>query len=435
MTQATATIEVLPYVDQYLGAWAMHEPYAMGLFERARQLDLHLHMAGPAPSAARRAADEATYEVTSEGVGVIRLQGTMMKQVPSMTKGTSTVLARRQIREAVAREDIASLLLHIESPGGTVAGTEDLANDVAWAAKRKPVIAFIEDLGASAAYWVASQATKVIAANESTLIGSIGVFTVIYDYSGAAAMEGIKAHVIRAGQFKGMGTAGTEITPDQLAEMQRVISGINTAFMQGVSVGRKFDAKTVESLADGRVHSAAEAKQLRLVDAVQSLDATLAELSTGRSSKRKAMSKENTAIEATAELINPVASYSELKAALPGASSDFICKMLDGKKTVAEATKEFMAEQQKQIEAANKRAADAEAEAAAKVKKPGVDPLAGEQSQDGLATDALAAFEAAVDAEMKRTGKPRHVAHQNVCRKNPDLRKAYVAAYNEQHRA
>lgn len=427
MTSAHQNFEGVPHIDQYLGAWAMYEPNALALLEHARQLDLHLHLAGHGPAAARMAADNAGFEVTPGGVAIVELHGTMMKHVSSMTAGTSTVLARKMIRAAAAREDVSAILLHVDSPGGTAAGTQDLATDIAAAAKQKPVIAFIEDLGASAAFWAASQASKVIAANDSTLVGSIGTFTVVYDYSGMAAKEGIKAHVIRAGQFKGMGTPGTEVTGEQLAELQRIISGINSTFLQGVSIGRKLDMKTVETLADGRVHPATEAKRLGLIDAVQSLDATLAELSVPRSSKSKTMSKESTAIEATAELVDPIASFQDLKAALPGASSDFICKMLDGKKTVAEATKDFLAHQQSEIEAANKRAADAEAAAKATAAKPGVEPLTSKATEK---TEASGAGFWSIVAEHQKAGMTRDKAIAKAVKENPEAHSQMIEEAN-----
>src|SRR5581483_9650939 len=111
-------------------------------------------------------------------------QGMLMKGQSSMG-GTSTVMARRDIRQAVADQDVAGILLAIDSPGGTVAGTDDLAAEVRQARTSKPVWAAIDDLGASAAYWVASQTQRVTVNSPTALVGSIGTLQVIRDLSAA----------------------------------------------------------------------------------------------------------------------------------------------------------------------------------------------------------------------------------------------------------
>jgi protease-4 len=130
-------------------------------------------------------------------VAVISLTGKLMKQQASMGGGTSTVQARRDIRAAASDPDIGAILLRIDSPGGTAAGTKELADEITAAKTKKPVWAYVEDMAASAAYWAASQASRIIA-NETALVGSIGTYGVVQDTSGMAAMEGVKVHVIRS---------------------------------------------------------------------------------------------------------------------------------------------------------------------------------------------------------------------------------------------
>jgi len=188
------------------------------------------------------------------------------------------VLLRQQIRHAFRNTDAAGILLRFDSPGGTVAGTEDLAADIAAAAGGKPVYGYAEDLCASAAYWGYSQCTKTFA-NATALVGSIGTYMAIEDLSGHAEQLGVKVHVIRAGTFKGAGTPGTEITDDQLAEWQRIVDELNAHFIAGVARGRRMGESKVRELADGRVHVGQAAVQLGLVDVIESFDDTLARLS------------------------------------------------------------------------------------------------------------------------------------------------------------
>lgn len=223
---------------------------------------------------ARRTEDKP-FAMTKSGVAVIGIQDFMMKGW-SKYGGTSTVEARQQIRAAAQDGEVNSIMLLIDSPGGTVAGTQQLADEIATAATQKTVVAQVDDLMASAALWAGVQADQVFA-NRTAEIGSIGVFGVVKDTSRKAEMEGIKVHVISTGPYKGFAD-GAPITPEQLAEYQREVNGLNEHFLQAIQQGRGMALADVKKLADGRVWIADEARALGLIDGVQSADATLAGL-------------------------------------------------------------------------------------------------------------------------------------------------------------
>ncbi|HEX5500148.1 MAG TPA: S49 family peptidase, partial [Thermomicrobiales bacterium] len=232
------------HVDEYFGPWAvLLDPFRAAV-ERINRLDLRLHVdqarAGQAGQMgqARAAETRYGYDVAPGGVAVIHLTGPLMKYVSSLSGGSSTAIARRQLRNAVNDDAVASILLRIDSPGGTVSGTADLGDDVARAAKLKPTVAYIEDLGASAAYWIASQARQVFA-GRTAIVGSIGAYTVLEDSSAKAEQAGVKIRVVRAGEMKGQGVEGTEITPELLAEVQGLIDALNEHFLRAVAAGRK----------------------------------------------------------------------------------------------------------------------------------------------------------------------------------------------------
>lgn len=208
--------------------------------------------------------------VNAGGVAVIPLAGPLMKRA-SKFGGSSSVEIRSAIRKAIQDDSIHSILLHVDSPGGTVAGTADLAADVRNANQRKPVYAHIEDLGASAAYWVASQARRVTA-NPTALIGSIGTMIRLTDESGKYAADGIKVHVVATGKYKGAGAEGAPITDEHLKMFQEEVNDLNEHFVKGVSEGRGMARARVEALADGRVHISSKAKEVGLIDEVRSLD-------------------------------------------------------------------------------------------------------------------------------------------------------------------
>lgn len=212
--------------------------------------------------------------VTEDGIAVIQMSGPMTKG-QSKFGGVDTVEARNLIRAFAADTNISAIVLNIDSPGGTVAGTDDLAHDVASAARTKPVIAQIDDEGASAAYWIAAQASAVYA-NPSAHVGSIGVYAVIEDSSEAAAAAGVKVHVISTGGMKGAMADGTPVTPEQLAYAQERVNAANAMFTDAIRKGRKMSASAVAKVNDGRVWGAAESLSLGLIDGIQRMDDTMA---------------------------------------------------------------------------------------------------------------------------------------------------------------
>lgn len=192
--------------------------------------------------------------------------------------GTDTLALRQKIRMAANNPRVNAIMLVVDSPGGTVAGTDELAEDVRAASQVKQVHAHIDDLGASAAFWVASQATRITAGRTSQ-VGSIGTMAIVADSSEAAKMEGIKIHVISTGAFKGAGVPGTVVTKEHLAELQQRVDDINEHFLAAVEAGRGMTRKEVTVVADGRVFVAQKAKEVKLIDEVMSLDEAFDELS------------------------------------------------------------------------------------------------------------------------------------------------------------
>lgn len=432
----------LPFFEHYFGLWAMDEERFCSMAAKLHGYDVKAHVlavqsAGPiAPKAAAGDDDARPYQLSTDGIAMIPIRGMLMKQQSSLSSSTSTVRARRQVRAAAADPDVRAIVLAIESPGGTVAGTKELAADVAMAQTKKSVVAYIEDLGASAAYWIASQAGR-IAANSMAMVGSIGTYGVVHDYSKYAENQGIKVHVIRAGAFKGSGEPGTPISAAEIAERQQLIDQVNQHFLDGVAAGRKKTIDAVKALADGRVHLAATALGLGLIDAVETFDETLAQLrssfSKGRAPK---MSAENTAPTA------PVAAtIDEIAAACPGADDSFVLSQLKSKATVAQATGAWMAalkSKNEELTAANKKLTEEKAAASQPSgKKPGVDPVANGKAPEqtgATSDDPIAAWDEAVSAhQAKHPNLAKSKVISAVIAAQPDLHSAYLAAHNAKH--
>jgi signal peptide peptidase SppA len=173
---------------------------------------------------------------------------------------------------------IYNIILRIDSPGGSVAGSTELAELVAAINKEKPVEAVVSDDCCSAAYYIASQC-RSITANNSAWVGSIGVLVRLTDDSEFWAKIGIVDHVVDSGGVKGLGHDG-KVTKELEAEMQRLVDGQAELFVNTVSQGRNMPAERVRQLATGRVWLAAEAKQLGLIDAVESVDSAIGRITT-----------------------------------------------------------------------------------------------------------------------------------------------------------
>lgn len=209
-----------------------------------------------------------------DGIGIIQMSGPMMKG-RSKFGGVDTVEARNLVRAFASDTNVSAIVLAIDSPGGTVAGTDDLAHDVATAAKAKPVYAQIDDEGASAAYWIASQASAVYA-NPSAHVGSIGVYAVIEDSSEAAAAAGVKVHVISTGGMKGAMADGTPVTDEQIAYAQERVDAANGMFTGAIKKGRRMSYAKVAKVNDGRVYGTTDSLALGLIDGIQRMDDTMA---------------------------------------------------------------------------------------------------------------------------------------------------------------
>lgn len=266
-------------LDDWLGVWAMRHDAALALLAVVREADWPTHFRSTAARAeVQPAKAESSIAMIPAGDGkstaVIQLAGTLMKARSSFG-GTSTVQARRDVRAAARNPDVSGILLHIDSPGGTVAGTSDLAAEVKAARRLKPVFAQIEDQAASAAYWVASQASKVYANSATAMAGSIGTMLAVSKETGG------RVTVFTSGPLKAPGASG-ELTDEQSAYLQGLVNGWQSEFDAAVKSGRRLTDKQLAAVNSGAVFLANTARELRLIDGVQSAEATLAELAAAK---------------------------------------------------------------------------------------------------------------------------------------------------------
>ncbi len=267
--------------NNHLGNWLIEPRFFQNAVRAIKDGTWTLRAEEPQPRAdlgqfeGPRGKEQRAYALQS-GVALIELDGPLMKGY-SKFGGSSTMAARQQLRQAQRDPECNSIMLLIDSPGGTVAGTEDLAADVSATNKMKPVHCQVSDQCASAAYWVASQCSKIFA-NSTALVGSIGTLAVIEDTSRKAELEGVKVHVISTGDLKGAFTEGAPVTAEALAYMQGIVDQTNEFFLAGVASGRNMDKRNVKKAATGETFLASVAKDMGLIDGIQSADETLSGL-------------------------------------------------------------------------------------------------------------------------------------------------------------
>lgn len=234
------------------------------------------HFNQVAQALSERKAKAGSSATISGGMAVVPIVGPMLKgDGTGLWGATDTVFLRYEFARIAADPSISHVVLLIDSPGGEVAGTADLAFDIAKLNQTKPVYTLIEDLGASAAYWAASQAS-FIAATPTSEIGSLGVYSVLVDMSEMAKQMGVRVHVVSTGSRKGAFTPGLPISEADLAYAQERVDTINDFFLADVAKGRGMKASTVRDLADGSVMIASKALDKGLIDKVLSRDEFLA---------------------------------------------------------------------------------------------------------------------------------------------------------------
>jgi signal peptide peptidase SppA len=203
-----------------------------------------------------------------DGIGVVAIEGPILRKADLFAKmfygATSSEEIGDALQEISGRDDIKAVLLNIDSPGGTVAGTPELANAVSALDKKKPVYAFSSGLMCSAAYWVASQA-RAIYATPSAQVGSIGVVQAVVDNSAALDRAGIKVEVFSVGKYKAMGAPGTPLTDDQRELISANLAEIASEFHSAVLArGRAIPVEAME----GQTFSGKQAQRHNLAGMV-----------------------------------------------------------------------------------------------------------------------------------------------------------------------
>ncbi|WP_263418679.1 S49 family peptidase [Terriglobus albidus] len=239
----------------------------------------------------RRTADEtggAGY-VIRDGVALIAIEGVLGKRMDIFmwfSGGTSTEDLQKDVIAAVNDSAVTAICYVVDSPGGDVDGTQLAANVIQAAAEKKPSAAWVTGLGASAAYWLASQTSVIYLADDTTTVGSIGVVYQHVDRSGADQQRGVKRTEITAGKYKRIASDTGPLTQEGTDYIKEGVDHVYSVFVDNVADGRGVSSDQVlTDMADGRVFMGQKAIDAGLADGIATLDQVITMLNDGKVQK------------------------------------------------------------------------------------------------------------------------------------------------------
>ncbi len=199
--------------------------------------------------------------VSGDKVGIIEINGVIID--------SKTVI--ENIKNYREDESIKAIVLRIDSPGGGVGPSQEIFHEIQKTVKQKKVIASMGAVAASGGYYIAA-GTNGIMANPGTITGSIGVIMGYTNFQEIFQKIGLVPIVIKSGEFKDMGSPVREMTEPEKKILQDFVNQIHQQFIKDASKGRSMDYQKMKSMADGRIFTGEEAKELGLIDRIGNLE-------------------------------------------------------------------------------------------------------------------------------------------------------------------
>ncbi|MFH0810319.1 MAG: signal peptide peptidase SppA [Pseudomonadota bacterium] len=193
-------------------------------------------------------------------VGVIEVSGVITDPKPTLEK----------LVEFRKDPQVKAIVLRINSPGGEVGPSQEIYTEVRRTVKEKQVVASLGGVAASGGYYIASACGNIVS-NPGTITGSIGVILEFSNVEGLLRKIGVQANVIKSGAFKDVGSPVRPMTTAERALIQGMLDSVHQQFINAVAEGRKIPAERVRAIADGRIMSGEQARQLGLVDSLGNL--------------------------------------------------------------------------------------------------------------------------------------------------------------------
>jgi protease IV len=214
----------------------------------------------------RAGGNEAGFGGFGDRIGVVDLEGVILSPEPVVD----------ELKQFGDDASVKAIILHVNSPGGGVAASEEIYHEVKRIRdeKKKNIVVSIETVGASGAYYVASGASKIYA-DEGSIVGSIGVIAQWVNYGDLLKWAKLKDVVIKTGEFKDTGNPARELTPEEKAYMQSLIDNMFGQFIHAVADGRGMKFDDVKAIANGKVWTGQEALSMRLIDNIGDFQAVV----------------------------------------------------------------------------------------------------------------------------------------------------------------
>jgi len=206
----------------------------------------------------------------SNAIGVISVKGVILDSEPFL----------EDLEKISSIRDLKALILHINSPGGGTAPSQEMYFSVQRIRDKYdyPVVSVLSSLGASGGYYVAL-ATDSIYAMPGSLTGSIGVMMDFPQWTGVMEKIGIDMHVVKSGEYKDTGSPYREFTPEDKHYYQQLVDDVYDQFLTAVAESRSLDKSRVETLSDGKVYTGRQALELGLIDHLGTLQDCIDDIS------------------------------------------------------------------------------------------------------------------------------------------------------------
>lgn len=229
----------------------------------------------------RREHGETRHSRNAGSVGILALSGPIFPKANLMTElsgATSVEQFQSEFRAMLNDDNVESIVLDIDSPGGLSSMIPEMAKEVYEGNKVKPIVAVANTMAASAAYYIGSQAGRMFA-SPSALVGSIGTYTVHTDTTERDQAQGIKNTVIKAGKFKAI--SEEPLDRDAKDHLQNYVDEVNEGFLQDVARGRRTTREDVfKNYGEGGLVSLQQAQSVGMIDGVKTLDEVLTDMTT-----------------------------------------------------------------------------------------------------------------------------------------------------------
>jgi protease-4 len=181
----------------------------------------------------------------------------------------------KELKKYAKDSSIKAIVIRVDSPGGAVAPSQEIYNEVLKVKAKKKVVVSMGSVAASGGYYIAAAADKIVA-NAGTLTGSIGVIMEIPNFQGLMEKIGIEAQVIKSGKHKDIASVFKSLKPEEKEILQSVLDDVHDQFIRAVSDGRGMDFEDARKLSDGRIFTGRMAKEAGLVDEIGSLEDAIA---------------------------------------------------------------------------------------------------------------------------------------------------------------